>query len=103
MMPTVPGNPNDNLGFLHPAFRPTQADLLQAASITHDRLQRLAMDVSEMRKSTNIEPGGEKLQRLKAEIPPEERGGTYQEEVDEAARDVGSVEGKRMKPMGGRL
>ena len=36
----VPGSPDDNLGFLHPAFRPTQADLLQAASITADMQQR---------------------------------------------------------------
>jgi hypothetical protein len=55
-MPTVPGTP-DNVVGIHPAFRPTQADILQAAAIMHQQGKfRTAMDVSSgMRESTNIE------------------------------------------------
>ena len=33
-MATVPGTPDNVIG-IHPAFQPTQADLLQAAAIMH--------------------------------------------------------------------
>ena len=38
-MATVPGTP-DNVSAIHPSLQPTQADLLQAAAITHQRQQQ---------------------------------------------------------------
>ena len=35
-MATVPGTPDNVIG-IHPAFQPTQADLLQAAAIMHQQ------------------------------------------------------------------
>jgi hypothetical protein len=35
-MATVPGTPDNVIG-IHPAFRPTQADFLQAAAIMHQQ------------------------------------------------------------------
>jgi|SRR6516162_2893738 hypothetical protein len=54
-MATVPGTP-DNITTLHPAFRPTDADILQAASIVYGRQQ-----AAESQVETDSSKGPQKL------------------------------------------
>jgi len=60
-MATVPGQP-DNITTMHPAFRPTQADFLQAMAIIQER----------QRQAEEQPPDY---------IPDRERGGTVRRKV----------------------
>ena len=81
--------------------------MMAAASLPQGKFQ-VALDTSQLRKSTNIEdyrPGGAYREGLikygrergDEDVPSE------QHELMEDARTMSAVEGKRMKPSGSRL